>query len=723
MADREPLKDLYDGDLKHGDGRDFDAHDGDIRDGELWIGDERKTVHREESTASKQAAITTNSNVRPTADATNANLHTGTVAQEPGTAESGAHAPVQDEQSGSADEAVLDDEALPGRGAATAPPSKPNAPPSSETAARALSADPDGEPAPPVPDAVPATEPDTSRPPTRMTAEEPQNTSVAPAPNIFAGSAEPATPATEPPFDPGPGPISEPPDETASTPSLRIGSASVSAVGFSPGNGTGTGTAGDDVLQGGAGDDSIDGGDGNDTLYGDNNPASLLNASLNISASLTDTDGSETLSILIEGVPVGAALSAGTDNGDGSWTLSEAQLAKLTIAVPQGTADFDLTLTATATESNGGDTASSSTTISVVVDPGRDGDDTIVGGTGNDTIYGQGGDDTISGGAGADTIDAGSGDDIIHASGGGDTIDGGAGSDTINYSAAASGGSVNLSTGTDSTGATISNIENLVGSNSGDTLVGNGEANVLSGGGGNDTLSGGAGNDRLRGGDGNDILAGGEGADTLNGGAGIDTVVYADATSGVTASLGGVGNIDIANLNDEADGDQITNVENLIGSGHNDSLTGNSDANLIRGGGGNDSIMGGAGNDTLVGGSGNDTVSGGSGNDTISGGDGNDTLRGNTGDDVLSGNAGDDLFLYSSGDGDTAVHGGAGWTDTLRIDAPSAGGTNWTIAFDGGSSVNSVKDGYADLTADASGTITYSDGSVITFDGLEKIEW
>ena len=48
---------------------------------------------------------------------------------------------------------------------------------------------------------------------------------------------------------------------------------------------------------------------------------------LTISSALTDTDGSETLSIKISGVPAGATLQPGTDNGDGSWTLTPAQLA------------------------------------------------------------------------------------------------------------------------------------------------------------------------------------------------------------------------------------------------------------------------------------------------------------------------------------------------------------------------------------------------------------
>ena len=51
----------------------------------------------------------------------------------------------------------------------------------------------------------------------------------------------------------------------------------------------------------------------------------------------------------VSGMPVGAALNQGTDNGDGSWTLTPPQLAALTITVPDD-AVFTLTVAATATE-------------------------------------------------------------------------------------------------------------------------------------------------------------------------------------------------------------------------------------------------------------------------------------------------------------------------------------------------------------------------------------
>ena len=87
---------------------------------------------------------------------------------------------------------------------------------------------------------------------------------------------------------------------------------------------------------------------------------------LSIASSLVDTDGSESLSIVIGGVPTGATLSAGTDNGDGTWTLADTDLPGLTLFPPTNyTGTFQLTVTATSTD--GSDTASIAETIDVTV--------------------------------------------------------------------------------------------------------------------------------------------------------------------------------------------------------------------------------------------------------------------------------------------------------------------------------------------------------------------
>ena len=192
---------------------------------------------------------------------------------------------------------------------------------------------------------------------------------------------------------------------------------------------------------------------------------------------------------------------------------------------------------------------------------------------------------------------------------------------------------------------------------------------------GSHTMTGGDGNDNLTGGAGDDTLTGGAGADILDGGAGVDTASYAGSDQAVTVDL----NAGTASGGD-AQGDVLSNIENLTGSDYADTLTGDSGANVLTGG---------AGNDTLTGG------------------------------------AGDDIFMFSAGSGSDTVYGGngGGWTDTVELANPGTFGTDWTVSFDGGSSIEEQTQTYLDLTSDASGTINLSDGSQIIFDGIERIEY
>lgn len=107
----------------------------------------------------------------------------------------------------------------------------------------------------------------------------------------------------------------------------------------------------------------------NTTASGDEDSAIFLD----IRAELTNTDGSETLTVIISGLPDGSVLSAGTDNGDGTWTLTEDDLPGLTVTPPQDwDQDFNITVTAVATESSTGRTASVTETISVIITPVND---------------------------------------------------------------------------------------------------------------------------------------------------------------------------------------------------------------------------------------------------------------------------------------------------------------------------------------------------------------
>ncbi|MBM3582728.1 MAG: hypothetical protein FJX37_12285, partial [Alphaproteobacteria bacterium] len=224
---------------------------------------------------------------------------------------------------------------------------------------------------------------------------------------------------------------------------------------------------------------------------------------LEITAALTDTDGSETLSITIAGVPEGATLSAGTHNPDGTWTLTADQLSGLTLTTPRGSPvgqdGFNLSVTATATETVGGDTASTSASI-------------ILGSQGNpETIVGSDGNDWIDGRSGQDTINAGAGDDTVIGGEGVDFIDGGAGNDT------------------------------LVGSQGADTILG------------------GDGDDNIQGGQGDDILIGGAGNDRIDGGLGLDTAVFEGNYRDYTVAINADGTITVTSPN--GDVDTLTGIE------------------------------------------------------------------------------------------------------------------------------------------------------------------
>jgi len=239
--------------------------------------------------------------------------------------------------------------------------------------------------------------------------------------------------------------------------------------------------------------------------------------------------------------------------------------------------------------------------------------------------------------------------------------------------------SLTIST-TTTTGLRIQGEENndvLNGSGGDDLILGFGGADDLNGDDGNDTLTGGDGNDTLSGGDGNDTLSGGADADDLDGGNGNDTASYANSNSGVSVALSTSGN-----SRGDAEGDSLTDIENLIGSSFVDALTGDDGDNIIDGGAGNDFLFGGAGNDILDGGAGNDILDGGNGNDTASyansnsgvfvainvvaiGGDaqgdiltGMENLTGSSHDDVLAGDGGDNTI--SGGDGNDTLTGGVG---------------------------------------------------------------
>ncbi|WP_372241195.1 immunoglobulin-like domain-containing protein [Pseudomonas sp. S150] len=118
-----------------------------------------------------------------------------------------------------------------------------------------------------------------------------------------------------------------------------------------------------------------------------------------INTALTDTDGSETLSVKISGAPVGSVLSDGNGHtftvtaSNGEANVTGWNLGSLTVTPPTYyNGQFNLTVTSTSTEMVGG-SASSTATIPVTVVPavynavvGTSGDDTFNGTDGNDIM-------------------------------------------------------------------------------------------------------------------------------------------------------------------------------------------------------------------------------------------------------------------------------------------------------------------------------------------------
>ena len=382
--------------------------------------------------------------------------------------------------------------------------------------------------------------------------------------------------------------------------------------------------------------------------------------------------------------------------------------------------------------------------------------DTIIeryyAGAGNDHVTGNIADNWLEGRDGNDTLIGGPGDDLLVGGLGADTLDGGPGNDTASYSDSDSRVDVRLSgtviKGGNAEGDTLTGIENLIGSDHNDILAGHGGDNSLTGNagndllwgsGGNDMLEGGPGSDRLIGNTGNDtavfinspegvtidlsastlvgghaegdtfarkdtthidlpdienligsahddtltgdlrdnVLTGLAGADALTGGAGNDTADYAASNNGVIVRLHAH-----KALNGHAEGDtfpatvsvqytsaegllqseSLPDIENLIGSGHNDTLAGDRRDNTLTGNAGNDSLYGGPGG-------GDDHLYGNAGNDKIYGGMGNDVLYGGPGNDQLHGGPGNDTFIFSPDNGIDTINGFSASEDHINLTA------------------------------------------------------
>ena len=291
-----------------------------------------------------------------------------------------------------------------------------------------------------------------------------------------------------------------------------------------------------------------------------------------------------------------------------------------------------------------------------------------VGGVGDDHITGNIIDNALVGNGGDDTLLGGPGNDMLRGGPGGDILDGHTGSDTADYSDSPTGVDVRLGTnsasGGDAIGDTLISIENLTGSPYRDTLTGDA---------GDNTLEGGA------------------GADRLEGGPGRDTAAYTTSGGRVEINLS-AGSI----TGGDAAGDTLLSIENLTGSGYDDSLTGDAGDNILSGGAGADVLVGGPGLDTAsylgsdtsvtvrlhsllaTGGDAERDVFGATVTvsyvqsdgttatetlpdiENLAGSDYDDVLAGDRRDNVLNGHAGNDRLYGGPGGGDDTLSGGSG---------------------------------------------------------------
>ncbi|MFN7097627.1 MAG: beta strand repeat-containing protein [Gammaproteobacteria bacterium] len=348
--------------------------------------------------------------------------------------------------------------------------------------------------------------------------------------------------------------------------------------------------------------------------------------------------------------------NSGVDTVDYSSTATGVTVNLATgIAVSSSTGTDTLINIENALGGGGADTFTASSSGSSF--SGAGGNDTFFDGSGNDTFVGGTGTDLASYVASANAVTinlftgtaTGDGTDIlttienIIGSSYNDTIisdnsttsnvfDGGSGTDLLSYANVSANMVVHLDTGTITGRGTdlVSGIENVTGGSGNDQFFGDGNDNLFTGGLGNDTYTGNAGidtvsyadstaainaalsagagtatgygsdvfasgieriigsnfNDTFTGGTGDQTFAGGLGNDTLIGGGGNDTADYSLSATAVTVDL-------VAGTATGEGNDTLTTMENIIGSGQNDTLLGNSGVNTIDGGQGNDFLAGG----------------------------------------------------------------------------------------------------------------------------------
>jgi len=351
------------------------------------------------------------------------------------------------------------------------------------------------------------------------------------------------------------------------------------------------GGLGDDQLFGSGGDDAIDGGADNDDIFGGDGANTIQGG--------TGDDN-------VDAGPDAEDINGGDDFDFIGYALSDAPV--------------DVDLSSVAAQTGGyaaGDTLS---------------DVEAVGGSAfNDTLTGTGGGNDIQGGPGADMLTGNGDPDAFSdelANFNGDTITDFGFDDLFQFfgyfiedltvTATPSGGdtSVTVSDGGNMATFTLSSFltPGFYGQSFGDEinpvaaysasfqtatandddLTGTDGPDNIDGLAGIDQIRGFRGNDTLTGGDDDDVLAGGPDADSIDGGDGVDIASYADSAFGVFVDLDAP-----MQFGGDAEGDALSNIENLEGSFNDDELRGNDDGNFFDGLGGGDLVVGRGGFDEV----------------------------------------------------------------------------------------------------------------------------
>ena len=327
------------------------------------------------------------------------------------------------------------------------------------------------------------------------------------------------------------------------------------------GNDTIIGSAGADTISGGAGNDTITAGAGNDSLSGGDGNDTFTYAT---EAAFSDDTGA---TVTMDTVAGGAGTIDILEFTGAAATLSAAQLANVTgveiiaLAITAST----ITLTDAVVDANGGDiqqvrvttagtvTASALTapnSIAVRAEAATDGDVSVTGGAGNDSVTFSGNTTGLLGATDAVKLGAGTADVIYVTNVNGHTAGTGAAS-AATLSSLVTGveslvisdlatdqaaGDVTItldSTFTATTftvdGSALDAGEVLTFTNTANTSTTTTPAAAVSviGGAGDDAITGGVAADTLIGGAGADGLTGGAGADNLSGGDGVDTFTVA----------------------------------------------------------------------------------------------------------------------------------------------------------------------------------------------------